>query len=142
MVKLIKGSQRKVKKVGGGAGCSRPGACIVDRANVADDDPNTIDEYLGLAIEEEMPGRVQRYLREGANPNITITDEHTGPVQGAAEQVPAIIYAARHIHPPTILRYLLEGAIIWEGMGTTPLIEAAEWGNLHTVGLSPIQYST
>ena len=136
MVKLIKGSQRKVKKVGGGVSCSRPGACIRDdiAADVEEEDPNTIDEYLALAIEEEMPGRVQRYLREGANPNITITDEQTGPAQGAAEQVPAIIYAARHIHPPTILRYLLEGSIIWEGMGTTPLIEAAEWGNLHTVG--------
>ena len=134
MVKLIKGSQRKVKKVGGGVGCSRPGACIVgDRAaDVEEEDPNTIDEYLALAIEEEMLGRVKRYLDEGADPNITITDEHAHlPVP---EQVPAIIYAARHIHPPTILRYLLEGNIIWEGMGTTPLIEAAEWGNLHTVG--------
>jgi len=136
MVKLIKGSQRKVKKVGGGVSCSRPGACIRDdiAADVEEEDPNTIDEYLALAIEEEMPGRVQRYLREGANPNITITDEHTWHEQGVAQQVPAIIYAARHIHPPTILRYLLEGSIIWEGMGTTPLIEAAEWGNLHTVG--------
>jgi hypothetical protein len=75
---------------------------------------------------------VKRYLDEGANPNITILDEHAH--LPAPEQVPAIIYAARHIKSPTILRYLLEGAIIWEGMGTTPLIEAAEWGNLHTVG--------
>ena len=136
MVKLIKGSQRKVKKVGGGVACSRPGACIRDdiAADVEEEDPNTIDEYLALAIEEERPGRVRRYLDEGADPNITILDEHTWNVQGAAEQVPAIIYAARHIHPPTILRYLLERDIIWEGMGTTPLIEAAEWGNLHTVG--------
>ena len=123
---------RSKRQRGGGAACSRPGNCTADRDNVEEEDPNTIDDYLRLAIEEEMPGRVKKYLDEGADPNITILDEHAH--LPAPEQVPVIIYAARRIHPPTILRYLLERAIIWEGMETTPLIEAAEWGNLHTVG--------
>ena len=129
MVKLIKGSQRKVKKVGGGVACSRPGACIVDRANVEEEDPNTIDEYLALAIEEETPEEVKQYLDEGANPNITILDEHPQ----ISEQVPIIVYTARHIQPSTILRHLLERVIIWDDMNTPLLIEAAEWGNLSAV---------
>jgi hypothetical protein len=135
MVKLIKGSQRKVNKNGGGIGCSRPGACNGDRANVEEDDPNTIDEYLEGAVEEELTQYVKEYLDRGANPNITILDEHEHLQQ--PEDIPAIIYAARHIKPSTtILKYLVEkGASVeqYDNNGTTPLIEAAEWGNLPAV---------
>ena len=132
MVKLIKGSQRKINKNGGGVGCSRPGACNGDRANVEEEDPNTIDEYLALAIEEETPQYVKEYLDKGANPNILILDNvELRPPGQASRQVPAIIYAARHIQPSTILKYLVEkGAFLEPDLGTTLLIEAAEYGNL------------
>jgi hypothetical protein len=134
MVKLIKGSQRKVKKVGGGVGCSRPGACNGDRANVEEDDPNTIDEYLEGAVEEELTQYVKEYLDRGANPNILILDEHLHlpeDVRPEPELVLASIYAARHIQPSTILKYLVEkGAFLEPDLGTTLLIEAAEYGNL------------
>jgi hypothetical protein len=134
MVKLIKGSQRKINKNGGGVGCSRPGACNGDRANVEEDDPNTIDEYLEGAVEEELTQYVKEYLYRGANPNILILDEHLHlpeDVRPEPEQVPASIYAARHIQPSTILKYLVEkGAFLEPDLGTTLLIEAAEYGNL------------
>jgi len=134
MVKLIKGPQRKINKNGGGVGCSRPGACNGDRANVEEEDPNTIDEYLEGAIEEEMPRYVKEHLDKGANPNILILDEHLHlpeDVRPEPELVPASIYAARHIQPSTILKYLLEkSAVLEPDLGTTLLIEAAEYGNL------------
>ena len=119
---------RSKRQRGGGITCSRLGHCTTDENN-QEEDPNTIDEYLALAIEEEAPEAVKQYLDEGANPNITILDEHPQ----ISEQVPIIIYAARHIQPSTILRHLLERHIIWDDMNTPILIEAAEWGNLPAV---------
>jgi len=135
MVKLIKGSHHKVNKVGGGVGCSRPGACNGDyRANIEEGDPNTIEEYLGGAVEEELTEYVKEYLDRGANPNILILDEHLHlpeDLRSEPELVPVSIYAARHIQPSTILQYLVEkGAFLEPDLGTTLLIEAAEYGNL------------
>jgi ankyrin repeat protein len=125
---------RSKKQKGSGANCSRPGQCTTDQ-NMEEEDPNTIDEYLELAIEEETPRQVKEYLDEGANPNITILDEHEYLQQ--PENIPAILYTARHIKPSTtILKYLVEkGASVEQddNTGTTPLIEAAEWGNLPAV---------
>jgi hypothetical protein len=135
--KIFRKTRKQKKKRGGGLGCSRPGNCTAaDRDNVEEEDPNTIDDYLGLAIVEERQHWVKTYLVKGANPNITILDEHTLTTQGNAEQVPAIIYVARHIEPSTIMKFLVEkGANIEATYNTsTPLIEAAEWGNLSAVG--------
>ena len=125
---------RSKKQKGSGANCSRPGQCTTDQ-NMEEEDPNTIDECLQAAIEEELAGYVKEYLDKGANPNVMITDEHEYLQQ--PEEVPAIIYAARHIKPSTtILKYLVEkGASVEQddNTGTTPLIEAAEWGNLPAV---------
>ena len=116
---------RSKKQRGSGAQCSRPGY-------VEEEDPNTIDEYLALAIEEETPRCVKKYLDKGANPNILILDNlELRPPGQASRQVPAIIYAARHIQPSTILKYLVaKGAFLEPDLGTTLLIEAAEYGNL------------
>ena len=85
------------------------------------------------AVEEELPEYVEEYLVKGANPNVMITDEHEYLQEH--ELVPAIIYAARHIKPSTILKHLVNhGASVELNInGTTPLIEAAEWGNLSAV---------
>jgi hypothetical protein len=125
---------RSKRQKGSGANCSRPGQYTTDQ-NMEEEDPNTINEYLEFAIEEEMPRQVKEYLDEGANPNITILDEHEYLQQ--PENIPAILYTARHIKPSTtILKYLVEkGASVEQddNTGTTPLIEAAEWGNLPAV---------
>ena len=91
-----------------------------------EEDPNTINEYLEGAVEEELPEYVEEYLVKGANPNVMITDEHEYLQEH--ELVPAIIYAARHIKPSTILKHLVNhGASVELHInGTTPLIEAAE----------------
>jgi len=127
---------RSKKQKGSGANCSRPGQCTTDQ-NMEEEDPNSIDEYLQLAIEEEDVLRVKEYLEEGADPNVMITDSHQY-IQGT-ETVPAIIYAARHIEPSTILKHLIEhGASVERDeiyTGSTPLIEAGEWGNLPAVKL-------
>jgi len=131
-------SKRKThskRQRGGGVGCSRPENC----PNVEEEeDTNTIDEYLALAIEEEKQHCVKKYLNKGANPNITILDEHEYLPE--PESIPAIIYAARHIQPSTILKFLVEN-LLEKGVniettynGSTPLIEAAEWGNVSAVG--------
>lgn len=106
-----------------------------DPNTIEEEDTNTIEDYLGLAIQEETPTRVRSYLNQGANPNITILDQHEYLQQ--PQEVPAIIYAARHIKPSTILKYLLDnGADIEQTYDTrTPLIEAVEWGNLSAVTL-------
>ena len=123
---------RKKKQKGSGANCSRPGQCTTDQ-NMEEEDPNTIDEYLEGAVEEELPEYVKEYLVKCANPNVMITDEHEYLQEH--ELVPAIIYAARHIKPSTILKHLVNhGASVELNInGTTPLIEAAEWGNLSAV---------
>ena len=124
---------RSKKQKGSGANCSRPGQCTTDQ-NMEEEDPNTKDDYLRQMILDEDAVYVEMYLEEGANPNIMITDEHEYLQQ--PEQVPAIIYAARHIQPATILKHLVNhGASIEQNdnTGTTPLIEAAEWGNLPAV---------
>ena len=113
---------RSKKQRGSGAACSRP---------ETQEDPNTWDEYLEGAIVEETPEFVQEYLVKGANPNILILDDD--------ELVPAIIYAARHIkHSAIIMKYLVQyGAIDANSTAdiadTTPLIEAAEYGNYTAV---------
>jgi hypothetical protein len=128
-------SKRKThskRQRGGGVGCSRPGTCNGDRANVEED--------LKIAIQSETPEHVKEYLDKGANPNIEVLDLNLHLPQDVRErlepeQVPAIIYAARHIKPSTILKYLLDkGAVLEPGWDTTLLIEAAEYGNLSAVG--------
>jgi len=120
---------RSKKQKGRGSGISKPGRWTVKQNTIEEADPNTIDDYLGLAIEEEAPIQVKQYLEEGANPNITILDEHD------SEEIPAIIYAARHIKSPKIMKLLVkwDASVKLNDAGTTPLIEAAEWGNLHAV---------
>ena len=127
---------RSRKQKGSGTICSRPGQCTTNQNNMEEEDPNSIDDYLQVAIEEEDALNVKKYLDEGANPNnVMITDEHEN-IQGS-EIVPAVIYAARHIQPSTILKHLVNhGANIESDElhnGLTPLIEAAEWGNLSAV---------
>jgi ankyrin repeat protein len=131
---------RSKKQKGSGANCSRPGQCTTDQINIEDEDPNEIHEYLVMAIEDETPEYVKEYLDKGANPNILILDEHLHlpedvRVRLEPELVPASIYAARHIQPSTILEYLVmnKGAFLEPYLGTTLLIEAAEYGNLHAV---------
>tara|TARA_B110000879_G_C11183387_1_gene519789 strand:+ start:4339 stop:5847 length:1509 start_codon:yes stop_codon:yes gene_type:complete len=132
-------TDKSKKQKGGGAVYSRPGRRSPNRNIIDEDDPNTIDEYLETAIEEEAPRQVKEYLAAGANPNITILDEHMHlheDVRPEPEDIPAILYAARHIKPSTIMKHLVErGASIeqYHNTGTTPLIEAAEYGNLGAV---------
>jgi hypothetical protein len=123
---------RSKKQKGSGVNCSSHRPCTTD--NIEEEDPNTIDEYLQFAIEEEDALHVKEYLEEGADPNVMITDLHQY-IQGT-ETVPAIIYAARHIEPSTILEHLvIHGASVERdsNTGSIPLIEAAEWGNLSAV---------
>ena len=126
---------RSKKQKGKGVGCSKPGRCVVEQNDIEEEeeDPNTIHEYLALAVEEESPMQVKKYLEEGANPNITVLDEHKYLPE--PEEIPAIIYAARHIEPSTILKHLFTfGASVEERFNSkTPLIEAAEWGNVPAV---------
>jgi len=125
---------RSKRQRGSGSGWSRPGRPPTDQNNIEEEDPNNIDDYLRLAIEEDTPRQVKEYLDKGANPNITILDEHEHFKQ--PQDIPAIIYAARHIKPSTIMKYLVEkGASVerYDNTGTTPLLEATEWGNLHAV---------
>lgn len=112
---------RSKKQRGSGVACSRQ--------ETQEEDPNSIHDYLQGAVEEEIPKLVKEYLVKGANPNILIPDDD--------ELVPAIIYAARHIkHSALIMKYLLQyGASVEPGpdTDTTPLIEAAEYGNYNAV---------
>ncbi len=80
---------------------------------------------------------MKTYLDEGADPTILIKDNLSYLNPGEVPQwVPAIIYAARHIKPSTIMKHLVDkGASVKRDVitDTTPLIEAAEWGNLSAV---------
>ena len=119
---------RSKKQRGSGVACSR---------QETQEDPNSIHDYLQGAVEEEIPKLVKEYLVKGANPNILILDDD--------ELVPAIIYAARHIKDSAIImKYLLQyGASVDMSLirspqtetyfETTPLIEAAEYGNYKAV---------
>jgi len=124
---------RSKKQRGRGAACSIPGNCIANNNIENQGDPNHINDYLELAIIEEMPIQVEEYLGEGANPNISIIDDHEY-IRGS-QRVPAIIYTARHINSPTIMELLLQNGVSIEKKydTSTPLIEAAEWGNLSAV---------
>ena len=125
---------RSKKQRGRGAACSIPGNCITNNNNIENQgDPNHINDYLELAIIEEMPIQVEEYLGEGANPNISIIDDHEY-IRGS-QRVPAIIYAARHITSSTIMELLLQNGVSIETNynTSTPLIEAAEWGNISAV---------
>lgn len=121
---------RSKKQKGNGIGCSKPGPCPVEPNNIEEEDPNTLEEYLSLAIEEELPNVVIEYLDKGADPNRTVIEDED-------EFIPAIIYVARRIDSPNktakIMKSLIDkGASVGfnDDARTTPLIEAAEYGNL------------
>lgn len=127
---------RSKKQRGSGAGPSRPKDTSgpgLERPIAPEDpdDPNTLEDYLGLALKEERTDSVEKYLNEGADPNMTINDTIRN------EDVPAIIYAARHNKSTGIIKKLLEkGANVEQPYGSsTPLIEAAEYGNLQAVSV-------
>ena len=142
---------RSKKQKGSGVNCSSHRPCTTD--NIEEEDPNTIeeedpntiweeeqytkDQNLKGAIRDSNAIGVSLYLDRGANPNITMIDNHEHPYLEGPERVPAVIYAARHIFPSTaILKYLLQfGASVQRDVYTnsTPLIEAAKWGNLDAV---------
>ena len=119
---------RSKKQRGSGIGHSRPRPIEPEIQNDPND-PNTINDYLGLALEEGRPDYVEKYLNEGADPNMTINDPDNN------EDVPAIIYAARHNNSSGIIENLLKkGANVEQLNGaSTPLIEAAEYGNFQAV---------
>lgn len=125
MVKLIKRSTRKIKKVGGGATCS----------TLSEEDQDSKDSNIVRAIKDPNPNDVECFLENGANPNVMVLDEHMHLPQNVRPQpqrVPAIIYAARHIKESSeIMKHLInKGASVeLNNIGTTPLIEAAEYGN-------------
>ena len=131
--KYLRKTRRSKRQKGSGPACSKPRGCNADQNNIGEEDPNTKDDYLRQAILEEMPVKVKIYLEEGANPNITILGDHE--YLPASELVPAIIYAARYIISPAIIKLLVKnGVSIEQKYNTaTPLIEAAEWGNLSAV---------
>jgi len=116
---------RSKKQRGSGIASSRQRPIEPEDQN----DPNTLEDYLGLALEEERTDSVEKYLNEGADPNMTINDPDKN------EDVPAIIYAARHNKSTGIIKNLLEkGAKVEQPYGSsTPLIEAAEYGNSQAV---------
>ena len=118
---------RSKKQRGSGIASSRPRTPPI--APEDQNDPNMLEDYLGLALEEERTDSVEKYLNEGADPNMTIHDSYKN------EDVPAIIYAARHNKSTGIIKNLLEkGAKVEQPYGSsTPLIEAAEYGNLQAV---------
>lgn len=114
---------RSKKQKGSGIASSRP-------RPIEPEDPNTIDDYLGLALEEGRTDSVVKYLNEGADPNMTINDPDKN------EDVPAIIYAARHNKSSGIIENLLKAGANVEQEPyyiSTPLIEAAEYGNFQAV---------
>lgn len=117
---------RSKKQKGSGIASSRPRPIEPEDPN----DPNTINDYLGLALEEGRTDSVVKYLNEGAKPNKTIIND-----PDKNEDVPAIIYAARHNKSSGIIDKLLEkGANVEQPYYTsTPLIEAAEYGNSQAV---------
>lgn len=125
---------RSKRQKGSGVNCSRPEQCTTDQ-NMEEEDPNTIDEYLEVAIEAEDAKNVKKYLDEDANPNVMITDRHLHlpvNVRPPPVEVPAIIYAARHITKSSeIMKHLIDKdeSVKLNANGTTPLIEAVEYGN-------------
>lgn len=118
---------RSKKQRGSGPGPSRH---IAPEDQNDPNDPNTINDYLGLALEEGRTDNVEKYLKKGADPNMTINDK----IQN--EDVPAIIYAARHNTSSGIIENLLKAGANVEQEPyyiSTPLIEAAQSGNLQAV---------
>lgn len=123
---------RSKKQRGSGIASSRPIAPEVPN------DPNTINDYLRLALEEGSSESVGKYLNEGADPNMTIKDlvKNIDVDLDKNEDVPAIIYAARHNKSSGIIEKLLEKGANVEQQPyyiSTPLIEAAEYGNSQAV---------
>jgi ankyrin repeat protein len=117
---------RSTKQRGSGTGRSRH---IAPEDQNDPNDPN-INDYLGLALEEGRTDNVEKYLKVGADPNMTINDT----IQN--EDVPAIIYAARHNTSSGIIENLLKAGANVEQEPyyiSTPLIEAAQSGNLQAV---------
>lgn len=121
---------RSKKQRGSGPGPSRHIAPEDPEVQNDPNDPNSINDYLGLALEEGRPDFVERYLNKGADPNMTTIND-----PDKNEDVPAIIYAARHNKSSGIIDKLLKkGANVEQPYdGFTPLIEAAEYGNLQAV---------
>ena len=94
------------------------------------EDPNTINDYLRLALEEGSSESVGKYLNKDADPNMTINDPDED------KDVPAIIYAARHNKSSGIIEKLLKAGAKVEQEPyyiSTPLIEAAQSGNFQAV---------
>jgi ankyrin repeat protein len=94
------------------------------------EDPNKVDDYLRLALEEGSSESVGKYLNENADPNMTINDPDED------KDVPAIIYAARHNKSSGIIENLLKAGANVEQEPyyiSTPLIEAAQSGNFQAV---------
>ena len=120
---------RSKKQRGSGPGLSKPRP-IKPKVQNDPNDPNSINDYLGLALEEGRPDLVERYLNEGADPNMTMNDPYNNE-----DDVPAIIYAARHNKSSGIIENLLKaGANVEQLNGaSTPLMEAAEYGNFQAV---------
>ncbi len=125
--KYLRKTRRSKRQRGSGPACSKLRGCNAVQNNIEEEDPNTKDDYLRQAILEEDPRWVKIYLEEGANPNITIPF--------FSENLPAIIYAARYIESPEIMKLLVKkGVSIEQEYNTsTPLIEAAEYNNLSAV---------
>jgi len=109
---------RSKKQKGSGIAPSKP------------EDPNKVDDYLRLALEEGSSESVGKYLNEDADPNMTINDPDED------KDVPAIIYAARHNKSSGIIENLLKAGANVEQEPyyiSTPLIEAAQSGNFQAV---------
>ena len=120
---------RSKKQRGSGPGHSKPRP-IEPKVQNDPNDPNSINDYLGVALKAGRPDFVGTYLNEGADPNMTTIND-----PDKNEDVPAIIYAARHNKSSGIIDKLLKkGANVEQPYYTsTPLIEAAEYGNLQAV---------
>lgn len=124
---------RSKKQRGSGPGLSRhiaPEDTIGPNDPIGPNDQNTFNNYLGLALEEGRTDNVEKYLKKGADPNMTINDT----IQN--EDVPAIIYAARHNNSSGIIENLLKAGANVEQEPyyiSTPLIEAAQSGNFQAV---------
>jgi len=111
---------RSKKQRGSGTGISKP------------TDPNVINFLFGMAIKKGNTDSVKKYLKEGADPNITMYDKYENEV------VPVIIYAARHNKSSEIIKTLLTAGANVEQEPyyiSTPLIEAARTGNFQAVSV-------
>ena len=124
--KHLRKTRRSKRQRGSGTACSTVNI-------VEEDQQEQLNAGLEVAIVEEDANLVEVFLTQGANPHIIIIYSHE--YLSGLQRVPAIIYAARHIKSPAIMKHLInKGASIEQRYNSsTPLIEAAEWGNLSAV---------